>query len=372
MKSVIRVLHIMPNYSIGGINRYVMDLCTALNECDGIQADIFVLNGETGPWKELVARKTSNVYEGNFRPMDIRFSRIKAFSEIKAKYDIVNWHIPFPTLMMTCIGDSKCHVYTHHSILGAGRKQSALAPLKWKLFKIIINTVFDAQVFNSNFTRKFWKSRGLYTREEELVYNPIVPLMPSEESGGLLEKWPQLGTKFVVGTACSMVGCKRLNLLIDACAEFFCYDSEAVLLLVGDGPERERLEVKVREKNIQDKVIFSGFQPEVVDFIQVMDVFVSTSVGETFGLAVGEAMSLGKPAICFSDGGGVCEVVGSESGNIVSDSLALAERLAYYSELKRRQGSCESAAYEDRVKIFSMQMVVEKYIELYEKLINCA
>ena len=360
----------MPNYSIGGINRYIVDLCKAQNESKKLQSDIYVLNAKHEAWKEKVADIGCNIYEGKFQPKDINFARINSFCIIKEKYDVINWHVPFPTLMLACIGDSKKHVYTHHSVLGTGRTKSFMDFLKWGIFKWLINGIFDAQIFNSDFTRQFWKSRGLCTRVEKLVYNPITPMIQSQGESMVCEKWPQLGKMFVVGTACSMVRCKRLDLLINA---FNCICKEcreSVLFLVGDGPERSNLEKLVEARNLCEHVVFAGYQTEVADFINAMDVFVSSSVGETFGLAVGEAMSLGKPAICLSDGGGVCEVVGCDSGNVVSTESELAFRLKYYMEKKQKLGSCEMLSNVERVKKFAMNEVVNKYVDVYSMVLN--
>lgn len=75
------------------------------------------------------------------------------------------------------------------------------------------------------------------------------------------------------------------------------------LLLVGDGPERERLEDEASRLNVQEHVIFAGMAaPEdIPEYYQLGDVFVSASTSETQGLTYVEAAASGLPLVCASD-----------------------------------------------------------------------
>lgn len=75
------------------------------------------------------------------------------------------------------------------------------------------------------------------------------------------------------------------------------------LLLVGDGPCREKLETQVRELGIVGRVIFVGMvAPErVANYYKIGDMFVSASRSETQGLTYIEAMASGLPLLCRKD-----------------------------------------------------------------------
>ncbi len=95
------------------------------------------------------------------------------------------------------------------------------------------------------------------------------------------------------------------------------YLIEAVRLLVqqgitsfevivgGDGPARPMLEGMVKMLGLSDHCRFLGLlnQQEVKYWMQQCDVFVSPSLGETFGVVLGEAMACGKPVIATRSGG---------------------------------------------------------------------
>ena len=77
----------------------------------------------------------------------------------------------------------------------------------------------------------------------------------------------------------------------------------AKLLLVGDGPERESIDILCNELNIKDKVLFLGNSNDVNKILCYSDLFVLPSETESFGLAALEAMAAKTPVISTNSGG---------------------------------------------------------------------
>ncbi len=75
------------------------------------------------------------------------------------------------------------------------------------------------------------------------------------------------------------------------------------LVLVGDGPERIKLEQLVTELNIENKVVFIGHSNEVEKFLAAGDGFIMTSVSESMPMALLEAISYSLYPVCSSVGG---------------------------------------------------------------------
>ncbi|MDT9688522.1 glycosyltransferase [Streptomyces sp. P9(2023)] len=108
---------------------------------------------------------------------------------------------------------------------------------------------------------------------------------------------------FVVGGVGRLAPGKRFDRLVRAVASV----PRARLLLVGEGPERERLLAVARECGAADRVLLTGAcedppapdsaGPDLPALLAAMDAFVSTSPDETFGLAVVEALAAGLPAL---------------------------------------------------------------------------
>lgn len=108
---------------------------------------------------------------------------------------------------------------------------------------------------------------------------------------------------FVVGGVGRLAPAKRFDRLVRAVASV----PRARLLLVGEGEERERLTALARECGAADRVLLAGAcedpapegaeGPDLPSLLAAMDVFVSTSPDEAFGLAVIEALAAGLPVL---------------------------------------------------------------------------
>ncbi len=81
----------------------------------------------------------------------------------------------------------------------------------------------------------------------------------------------------------------------------------AKLMMVGDGPEKEKAEQLCRELGIEDKVIFFGNSNEIDKILSYSDLFLLPSETESFGLAALEAMAWSVPVVS-SNSGGLTEV----------------------------------------------------------------
>jgi glycosyltransferase involved in cell wall biosynthesis len=112
---------------------------------------------------------------------------------------------------------------------------------------------------------------------------------------------------------------------------------DAVLTIVGEGSEKEKLEELVKSKNLENKVYFPGFvqQEELKNYFQKCDVFVLPAIvdskGDTEGLGVVliEAMNYKKPVIASNVGGIVDIIIDKKTGILVpeKDSKKMAEAI---------------------------------------------
>ncbi|MEE9355082.1 MAG: glycosyltransferase [Methylococcaceae bacterium] len=124
----------------------------------------------------------------------------------------------------------------------------------------------------------------------------------------------QLGLEdndFLVGTVATFRKEKSLDFLIRAVSEARQH-CPIKLLLVGEGPEEEKLRHLVKERNLQDYVIFPGHVVDPVHFYQAMDLFALSSTTEQMPISVVEAMSCATP-ILSTDVGDVRSMVSAEN-----------------------------------------------------------
>ena len=148
-------------------------------------------------------------------------------------------------------------------------------------------------------------------------------------------------------------------------------EEEAILLMIGDGPEREKAEQQAKDLGIYSKVKFLGKTTEIKKLLCMSDLFLLTSATESFGLVALEAMAAKVPVIS-SNAGGIREVnVHGVTGFLAT--IGDVETMANYS-LKLLQNpelhqEFRNNAYE-RAKEFSMDIIVPKYEEVYNRALS--
>ena len=145
----------------------------------------------------------------------------------------------------------------------------------------------------------------------------------------------------------------------------------AKLMMVGDGPEKEKAEIMCEELGISNKVIFFGNSNEIDKILSYSDLFLLPSQSESFGLAALEAMASGVPVIS-SNSGGLPEVnFDGISGYLsnVGDVDEMAANAIKILENDQNLNKFKSNALEVAKK-FDIKNILPMYEELYEKAIK--
>jgi glycosyltransferase involved in cell wall biosynthesis len=140
----------------------------------------------------------------------------------------------------------------------------------------------------------------------------------------------------------------------------------AEVLMVGDGPERARLEAAVASAGLGDRVHFAGFRPhhQVAAILRHADVFAAPSRYEELGTVLLEAMAAGRPIVA-SRTGGIPDAVG-EAARLVApgDPRALAE--AIDDLLARpREAAALGALASERAQAYDWEALAAQVLDVY-------
>lgn len=93
------------------------------------------------------------------------------------------------------------------------------------------------------------------------------------------------------------------------------------LHLIGDGNQRELLENKIKNLNLENNIIMHGYlnREEIEKYMLDSSVYVMTSHTESFGLVLLEAFSYGLPCIAFDSAIGATELIGTDNGILIEN-----------------------------------------------------
>ncbi len=177
---------------------------------------------------------------------------------------------------------------------------------------------------------------------------------------------------FVVGWAGRLTPIKRPLDLIRTLRALRDRDVDAVLVVLGDGDERQETEALAHELGVFDVARFLGFQQGLRTWYPALDAFLLTSANEGAPVVAIEALAAERPVVATDVGGTATIVTDGESGFLVPmgdiDSLAarLAE-LARDSELRARLGQTGSADVRER---FATSRMADEVEALYRSLLS--
>ncbi len=144
------------------------------------------------------------------------------------------------------------------------------------------------------------------------------------------------------------------------------------LLLVGEGPDMPKVQNKIRELGLEDRVHFLGKQDEIAQVISLADLLLLPSEKESFGLVALEAMACGVPTV-GSEAGGIPELV--EHGITgylapIGDTDAMAAYavglLNNPAEKARMREACLDRAHTR----FCDQKIMREYEEIYYRVLG--
>jgi glycosyltransferase involved in cell wall biosynthesis len=144
------------------------------------------------------------------------------------------------------------------------------------------------------------------------------------------------------------------------------------LLIIGDGPERQRLQEVAESLRVSDRTLFLGNVSEETKFqlLNIADMYVSATRHEGFGLVFLEAMAVGLPIVSYDNGGHMDFLSDNQSGFLVrlGNVCALIHRIKVLSEdtaLRRRMGQWNRQRVED----YYIASCAAKYQALYEAVV---
>lgn len=148
------------------------------------------------------------------------------------------------------------------------------------------------------------------------IYNPVrIPVNPPTKRIS--------GEAFRIGFVGRLELVKNPLAVVDACALLVERGIPAEVRIVGDGSERPKLEERISELKLQNRVRLYGYQQDPISIICDCDVYVQPSISEGFGIALVEAMGCGLPVIATAVGGASEFIIHGQNGWLLDEPSAI-------------------------------------------------
>lgn len=175
-----------------------------------------------------------------------------------------------------------------------------------------------------------------------------------------------IGDGFLLLYVGRLASLKRVDDLISAVSQM----KDVRLMVVGGGPERERLEALAKRCGVGDRVIFAGRvdDRELPDYYAACDVWATASRHEGFCVPILEAMAAGKPVI-VPDVAAMPETAGEAGLTYEQDDISgLTRNVRVLMSDKDAYGRLSNSALV-RAKSFDMHQVLDRYIDMLMRVV---
>ena len=163
------------------------------------------------------------------------------------------------------------------------------------------------------------KGRGIPAHQVVRIYNGIElsQYHPNVEYGNLRSEWGIPQEIPLIGAIGRMVWQKGFEYLIECVPEIVRAYPNAKILIVGDGPLKDKLKVKSEKLKVADKIIFAGFRSDIKEILSAIDVLVIPSLLEGFPMITLEVMAMAKPIVATNIDGITEQITDGVDGILV-------------------------------------------------------
>lgn len=213
----------------------------------------------------------------------------------------------------------------------------------------------------SVYLKKIVSGWGVPQEKIQVVYNAVELPVTSIAKSEARERIGLSG--FVIVSAGRLVPWKGFDMLIDVVADLQNDFQDMKLVIVGDGPEKEKLRVKCQVSGVTDKVIFTGALPktELSYYLRAADLFVLNTAYEGLSHQIIEAMSMGVPVVTTDVGGNPEVITHNRNGILVpyNDRYALESAIRALLKDESKRSAISQAAQKERGEFSKEHMITE-------------
>jgi len=367
----ITVGHTIWSLSDGGMERGLLNVVNRADET-GFRHVILCL-GEAGPLASRVSASSCRVVE----------LRKRSGNDVMLPFRIAAWarrlHVDilhargWPTLVETAVAGYAARiprtVYGFHGKTAAelGRKSA-----RRRLAEMTVPRLYDAIVtLTDSMKADLTRTCRLDAARVRVIPNGVdgEVFRPIDRRAELRAEFGLPRDVLILGTVGRLDPVKNHGVIIRALARLRARGTDAFLLLIGEGPERPRLEREIRESGLAGQVRLFGHTDRVRDVLNCLDIYVQASLYEGFSNTVLEAMACGLPVVATRTGGTVDLLRDGHEGYLFEpdDDPALTALLLELRHRDRRREMGRSGrrrAMED----FPLVKMVHGYERLYREL----
>ncbi|MEO7540200.1 MAG: glycosyltransferase family 4 protein [Pyrinomonadaceae bacterium] len=367
----LKVLHLTSTrYGIGGVERLLMEMSSRFDRdaFDVSYCNLFCDADGQGAFPTAVRERGLQTFEIKGRSWGALPGMVLNVAKLlrRERFEIIHLHMLQATIVGGLAakfpGSSTKVIVTRHYTDELSHHPSAIKKLDAQ-----ITSSADAVIAISEYVKRDLLSVGVPPKKVSVIYNgTVVANSPAQSGAGAGSSGDQL----YIGTIGSLTERKGHEYLIRSFPLILEQFPNARLIIVGEGPEHEKLEQLRKETDPDERITLLGFQSDVRPILMNFDLYVHPSVHEPFGISILEAMAARKCVVATAVDGVPEIVVDGETG-ILAKPRDPEQLAAAICEVLRDDDTRRQMGEKGRRRVeefFDLDITVRRYESLYRKL----
>lgn len=324
----IKVIEVSSDTNIGGAGRCLL---TLLEHFDYNKFDVKVILPPESKLKPLAEEKGIEVIEVDGtaeKSLDVK--AIKTFRDVfKAeKPALVHTHASMSARIAARRAGAKT-VYTRHSVFPPNKLLTRFPGRQINGF--VNNRYSDGIIAVAEAAKDNLTDTGVDEGRIRVILNGVDPLpaVSDAEKAAIRARFGVSEGESVISIVARLEEVKGHEYFIEAADMLIKDGANAKFFIAGTGSRESALRELVRETELEDRIRFTGFIPDIDKLMSITDIQVNASYGtEATSLALLEGMSIGVPAVVSDFGGNPGVIRNRENGFVVAKQNSAALRAA--------------------------------------------
>ena len=298
-----RILQITDNISKNsGVSSVIMNLYRGMDR-ERIQFDFLVMNCVENSYEKEIREMGGEVYyvASPLVLANLLVSRKEInnfFKKYSSKYKTIHLHTPtlaFFTLRIAKKYNIKNRIVHSHSTMFSLSKLKSIIH-----FILLINLKRDANIYwaCSDKAAEFLYGKKYLRDQKVQIINNAINCNPYKFNLDIRKEYRDrfgLNGKFVIGNVARFNNIKNHKFMIEVIEKISEIDKNIMLLLIGDGEEKEKILELIKLKGLEKQVVCLGFRKDIYNILQCVDTFILPSLKEGLPVVAVEAQASGLP-----------------------------------------------------------------------------
>ena len=374
MNTKLTIAHVVHSFGAGGIENGIVNIVNNINKEK--YCHIICCLSQTGDFENRLLFDNYIIYslnkkEGNDISVPIKLIKIFKSHNVDIAH-LRGWPTLVEGIIAAMIARTPSIIYGFHG--KTANDVNHIKPIRKLSEKSALKFIDKIITLSDVMKDDYVEYTGVTRNCVEVIYNGVdVDKFNRAPCGEQIRN--DFGFKnedIIIGSIGRLDPVKDFDTLLRSFKKNFILNRNIKLLIVGNGPELDRLKKMAFELGVIERTVFAGYRDDIHNILNIIDIYAQTSIYEGFSNTILEAMSSSLPIVATNVGGNPFLVQDNENGFLVEIGVdeQLCEKLSILisnADLRESFGKLSRTIVLEK---FSINKMVESYDLLYSNIVK--